>query len=296
MVFTLEVSISLGIDMNALPSTMPSPTAAAQAVIAGPHRGHDSSALGHGADEAGAGLRHAVEMEDQFKSRARWRASLDMIERQVPVAKRRFRTHQELYTFGQPFETLHLINSGIFKIVSLAPDGRERNADFFFDGDWLGFDGIPTGQHSCSCIALDIGEVWSVRYDALMLAAAKDPSLLRHVVTAISTQLARNRDIALSIGTLSADARVADFLLMWAISLAERGRRADEINVRMSRAEIGTFLCIRLESVSRALAKLAHHGVIAFNVRGRRDISIPDIAALSHFVQSDMAPSAQVLQ
>jgi CRP/FNR family transcriptional regulator len=230
------------------------------------------------------------------RSQPHWRSSLDMIESHVPVTKHRVRANDELYACGQPFEKLHLINSGIFKIVTLAPDGRERSADFSFDGDWLGFDGIPTGQHSCTAVALDIGEVWTVCYSTLMQAAAKAPSLLHHVLSAISAQLARNRDIALSIGTLSADARVADFLLMWAKSLAERGRRTDEINVHMSRADIGAFLGIRLESVSRSLTKLAQAGVIEFNERGRRDISIPDLAALSHFVQSDAESSCRVLQ
>jgi|GEM_PF-5961337 len=230
---------------------------------------------------------HSSRVADLSQIRTNWRASLDMIERNVPFTKRLIRTHDELYSFGLPFETLHLINSGIFKVVSLSPDGRERSADFVFAGDWLGFDGIPTGQHSCMAVALEYGEIWAVPYDSLMTAAAKNPSLLHHVLAAISAQLARNRDTALSIGTLSAEARVADFLVMWASSLAERGRRTDEINVHMSRSEIGAYLGIRLESVSRALAKLARCGVIAFNERGRRDISIPDLTALSRFVWSD---------
>lgn len=241
-------------------------------------------------------VRHDLELESKLAGdRPDWRASLDMIERHVRVSKRLIRTHDGLYTCGQPFDTLHLIHSGIFKIVSLAADGRERSADFVFDGDWLGFDGIPTGQHSCTAIALDVGEVWALRYDHLMKAAAKDPSLLHHVMAAISAQLARNRDIALSIGTLSAEARVADFLLFWTRSLAERGRRTDEINVHMSRSEIGAFLGVRLESVSRALAKLAQVGVISFN-GGRRDISIPDPSALSRFVQGDLVPGERSLQ
>lgn len=272
--------------MNSVPHAMKS-TASDMQVLPVSHRESHLTSVLYDLNDPGA--RPAY-------NRPRWRASLDMIERHVPVIKRKVRTHEELYTWGQPFETLHLINAGIFKIVSLAPDGRERNADFSFDGDWLGFDGIPAGKHSCTAIALDIGEVWTVYYDTLIQAAVKDPSLLHHVMAAISAQLARNRDIALSIGTLSAEARVADFLLMWANSLTERGRRTDEIKVQMSRAEIGTFLGIRVESVSRSLSKLAQLGVIAFNERGRRDISIPDIAALSHFVQSDLEHSDRVLQ
>lgn len=230
------------------------------------------------------------------RARPRWRESLDLMERCITVGKRKIKTHDEIYMCGQPFDTLYLINSGLFKIVSLTSDGRERSADFFFDGDWLGFDGIPTGYHSCTAVALDIGEVWTVSYDTLMQASAREPALLRGVLAAVSGQLARNRDIALSIGTLSAEARVADFLLQWAQSLAERGRRTDQINIHMSRAEIGNFLGLRLESVSRSLTKLVQCGVIAFNEKGRRDISIPNLEALSHFIQNDADSLNTVLQ
>ncbi|MES2946940.1 MAG: Crp/Fnr family transcriptional regulator [Pseudomonadota bacterium] len=256
------------------------------------------------ADRLPVGGPHVAEYNDSlrtegretFQDRYQWRQSLDLIARHVPVTKCKVTTHDQIYVCGQPFKTLHLINSGLFKILSLAPDGRERSADFFFEGDWLGFDGMATGYHSCSTISLDIGEIWAVQYDCLMQAAVNEPSLLRHVLGAVGGQLARNRDITLSIGTLSAEAKVADFLLMWANSLAKRGRRTDQINIRLSRADIGDFLGIRLESVSRSLSKLAHCGIIAFHDRGRRDISILDLNALSHFVQKDTENQQKVMQ
>lgn len=227
------------------------------------------------------------EVRESATDRNQWRKSLDLIPRYVPISKCKIATSDQIYVCGQPFKTLHLINSGLFKILSLAPDGRERSADFFFEGDWLGFDGMATGHHTCSTVALDTGEIWTVQYDTLMQAAVKEPMLLRHLMGAVGGQLGRNRDITLSIGTLSAEAKVADFLLMWANSLAKRGRRTDQINIRQSRADIGDFLGIRLESVSRSLSKLAQCGIIAFHDRGRRDISILDIDALSDFVQKD---------
>lgn len=237
--------------------------------------------------DSAAVSRTRLEGSDPTADRHQWRKSLDLIARYVPITKCKVATNDQIYICGQPFKTLHLINSGLFKILSLAPDGRERSADFFFEGDWLGFDGMATGQHTCSTVSLDTGEIWAMQYDTLMQAAVKEPLLLRHLLGAVGGQLARNRDITLSIGSLSAEAKVADFLLMWANSLAKRGRRTDQINIRQSRADIGDFLGIRLESVSRSLSKLAQCGIIAFQDRGRRDISILDIDALSDFVQKD---------
>ena len=84
---------------------------------------------------------------------------------------------------------------------------------------------------------------------------------------AMSREIARDRDSLMSVCTLPADARVADFLRYWAESLAQRGLRTDQITLRMTRAEIGNYLGMTLETVSRALSRLARDQVIALRRR-----------------------------
>jgi CRP/FNR family transcriptional regulator len=100
----------------------------------------------------------------------------------------------------------------------------------------------------------------------------------------------------MSVCTLPADARVADFLRYWADSLAKRGMRTDRITLRMTRAEIGNYLGMTLETVSRALSKLARDKIIAFSEKGRRDVQIPDVNALATFVQRCLIPTSAVVQ
>ena len=107
----------------------------------------------------------------------------------------------------------------------------------------------------------------------------------------MSREIARDRDSLMSVCTLPADARVAEFLRYWAESLASRGMRTDQITLRMTRAEIGNYLGMTLETVSRALSKLARDKVIGFAEKGRRDVHIPDVGALSAFVQRCLAPA-----
>ena len=232
-----------------------------------------------------AGPDPSVGAQGGSAARSFWRESLALVERHLSFARRKLRTGDRVYLCGQPFDTLFLVSAGLFKIVNLAPDGREQPAGLYFKGDWLGFDGIPSGRHGCSAIALDSGELWTIRYDTLLQVSAAEPMVMRVVLAAMSSQLARNRDSMLSMGTLTADARVADFLLQWAQALAERGLRTDQINVHMTRADIGHYLGLTLESVSRALSRLARCGVIEFNEKGRRDISIPSLTALRKFIQ-----------
>lgn len=242
-------------------------------------------------------ISNSTSASEQAGARAKsfWRESLALMEQHLPFGRRKVQNEDQIYQCGQVFDTLYLISSGLFKIVNLSADGREQPAGLYFKGDWLGFDGIPSGRYGCSAIALDSGEVWSIRYDTLLQVSAKEPLMMRLVLAAISTQLARNRDAALSMGTLPADARVADFLLQWAHCLAERGMRTDQINVHMSRADMGDYLGLRLESVSRALSRLARSGVILFNEKGRRDITIPNLAALSEFIQHRADPATSDL-
>ncbi|MEO5509443.1 MAG: Crp/Fnr family transcriptional regulator [Longimicrobiales bacterium] len=196
-----------------------------------------------------------------------------------------------IYQAGEQFGNLYILNSGFFKIVNLSHDGREQVVGLKFRGDWLGFDGIAHGRYSCHAVAMDTGEVCVIRYDTLLVACAAEPALLTFLHEAMSREMARDRDSLMSVCTLPADARVADFLRYWAESLATRGMRTDQIKLCMTRAEIGNYLGLTLESVSRALSKLARDKVIAFAEKGRRDVQIPDVGALSAFVQRCLTPA-----
>ena len=195
-----------------------------------------------------------------------------------------------VYAAGERFETLYVLTSGFFKMVNLSADGREQVVSLKFRGDWLGFDGIAAGSYACDAVAMDTGEVLAIRYAELLSASVACPALLTVLHEAMSREIGRDRDSLMSVCTLPADARVAEFLRCWADSLARSGMRCDQITLRMTRAEIGNYLGMTLETVSRALSKLARSHVIAFADKGRRDIRIPDVDALSMFVQRCLAP------
>ncbi len=225
----------------------------------------------------------------------RWRESLALIERHVQFSRRTVHAGDAVQVAGDAFTSLHIVNSGVFKTVNLASDGREQMVGLHFKGDWIGFDGIAAGRCACDAIAMDTGEIWSVDYSALLKAAATVPALMHAVHAAMSSLLARDRDWLLALGTLPADARVADFVRYWAESLAERGIRTDQVTLRMTRAEIGNYLGMTLETVSRAFSRLARAGLIRFDEKGRRDIAIPCVQALADFVQDTVNPPEPVV-
>ncbi|VTU27699.1 Anaerobic regulatory protein [Variovorax sp. PBL-H6] len=216
--------------------------------------------------------------------------ALELLESNVAIHRRIVRTGDSVYQVGQPFACLYVINSGFFKMVNLSGEGREQVVGLHFKGDWLGLDGIAAGRYGCDAIAMDTGEVWAIRYDALLQAALRTPALLTALHEAMSRELTRDHESLLSLCTLPADARVAGFLRYWADALAQRGLRTDQITLHMTRAEIGNYLGMTLESVSRAFSRLARGDVIRFMEKGRRDIHIPKVEALTSFIQHIAAP------
>ena len=231
--------------------------------------------------EAGANLRASQRIADVLK----------LLSTTLPLQRRLVHAGERIYQAGEHFGNRYILNSGFFKIVTLSADGREQVVGLKFRGDWLGFDGIAQGSYSCDAVAMDTGEVWAIPYDVLLAACANQRELMTVLHEAMSREIARDRDSLMSVCTLPADARVAEFLRYWAESLAKRGLRTDQIALRMTRAEIGNYLGMTLETVSRALSRLARDKVIGFASKGRRDVQIPNVAALSAFVQRCLSPA-----
>ena len=216
---------------------------------------------------------------------------LALVDASVQVQRRILRAGDLVYQAGQRFTHLYVANTGAYKIVNLTRDGREQIVSLKFRGDWMGLDGLADSAHDCDAVAMDTGEVWAVPYAALLQACAERPALMSSFHEAMGREIARDRSSLTSVCTLPADARVTDFLHDWATALACRGLRTDQITLRMTRAEVGNYLGLTLETVSRALSRLARADLIRFADSGRREIVIPDIEALGDFVQAALAPA-----
>ncbi len=212
---------------------------------------------------------------------------LQLLQRNVSVRRRLVHAGETLFRTGDPFRDVFLIRCGACKLINIAADGRGQLVSLLFKGDWLGFDGISDGQYRCDAVTLDTGEVWAMRYEDLLHAGARSPALLGQLHVAMSREITRGRDADLAHSTLSADAKVADFLHRLADSLAGSGLSTDTIRLCVSRAEIGSHLGLAHESVSRAISRLVREQVISFGPAGRRELHIPRLAALRDFVQRD---------
>lgn len=226
-----------------------------------------------------------------------WQDSLALVERHVQFTRRRMLPGAAVQLAGEAFTSLHIVKLGIVKAVALSANGREQVVGLYFPGDWIGFDGIASGLCGSDALALETCEVWSLRYEGLLRATGPIQAILHTVCVAISAQLARDCEWRFAICTQSADARIANFVLTWVQALSARGLRTDQIALHLTRSEIGSFLGMTLETVSRSFSRLDRYGLIRFENKGRRYFAVPCVAALMEYARNlEDSPERKTLQ
>jgi len=188
--------------------------------------------------------------------------------------RKRVKRDELLCHMGAPVESLYAVRSGFFESRSAVEDGREQVTGFHMPGDIVGMDAIATGKHGASVVALEDAEVCVIPF-----ARLGQPEVQRHVQKAMTHELSRARGMLLSLGTLSAEERVAAFLLGFSRRMQALGYACDEFQLRMSRGDIGSYLGMSIETACRILMRFDREGVIALKQRRVRILDMPALAA-----------------
>lgn len=203
------------------------------------------------------------------------------------IGRRRLQKGQKLYRAGEPFLFLYAVRLGTFKAGLPLNDGDEHVSAFHFPGDIMGFDGVADGRHRTTATALEAAEACAIPFAQLMEACAGSTELRKRVAQLMGTQLVREYRTTQLVARHLSEARVAGFLLLVSGWMRERGYSPREFHLRMSRAEIGSYLGTSLETVSRALSLFARRGFIL--VHSRR-IELVDEPGLQAFEAGDHGP------
>jgi CRP/FNR family transcriptional regulator len=149
---------------------------------------------------------------------------------------------------------LYAIRTGFFKTQVLHEDGREQVTGFQMAGEIIGLDAISTDVHTCDAVALEDSEVCELPFNQLEELSRQLPSLQRHLHKIMSREIVRDQGIMLLLGSMRAEERLAAFLLNLSQRFAARGYSASSFRLRMTRQEIGSYLGLKLETVSRTLS------------------------------------------
>ena len=228
-----------------------SPPALPRAATAGPLREFPA----HGSDRAIRELSAGLEADTLRELDA------------VISSSSRLKKGDTLYQAGEPFIALFAIRQGSCKTTVLAEDGREQVTGYHMVGDIIGLDGIDSERHGCAAVALEDTTACALPFECLAKLARTSVTLQHNIHRFLSRGIAREQDMMLLLGSMRAEERLAVFLLNLSERYQQRGYSSTEFVLRMTRQEIGSYLGIKLETVSRGFSRFQEEGLL--QVQGR---------------------------
>jgi len=199
---------------------------------------------------------------------------------QVVFARRRLKRGDSLFKAGDPFNALYAIRSGFLKTTVLDSDGREQVTGFQMGGELLGLDGIGTGRYNGNAVALEDSEVCVLPFALIEELGREIPAIQRNLHSVLSREIVRDHGVMMLLGSMSAEERLAAFLLNLSRRFTARGYSPSDFNLRMTREEIGSYLGLKLETVSRLFSRFQADNLIEVQQKHVRILDIPGLEAL----------------
>lgn len=203
-------------------------------------------------------------------------ADLDQLER-IIKRRRPVQRGEYLFQMGQRFESIYAVRSGSVKTYTLTEDGREQVTGFHLPGELVGLDAISGEQHTCTAKALETTSVCEVPYTQLESLWTSIPSLPRQLMRIMSKEVLHDQTLMMLLGKKTAEERLASYLLSVSTRLGQRGFSYHEFNLSMSRNDIGNYLGLAVETVSRLFTRFQDENVLTVQ---RRNVRIHDLNGL----------------
>lgn len=198
----------------------------------------------------------------------------NLVEDRIRVKK-----GEHIYQQGDKMDALFSVRFGTLKSENTLADGRAQVTGFHLAGEILGLDSIEENVHTSNAVALEDSEVCMIRLDELESLSRQVPSLQSQFHRILSREISQDHQHLLALGSMRAEERLANFLLNLSDRLALRGYSSNEFNLKMSREDIGSYLGVQLETVSRLFSRFAETGMIQIK---QRHVKLIDLAALEH--------------
>ena len=188
---------------------------------------------------------------------------------------KRIKRGETLYRSGEGFNAVFAVRSGFFKSSVVLEDGRDQVTGFHMAGEVLGMDGIGTELYTADVVALEDSEVCIIPY-----ARIEEAGMQRQLHKAMSRELVRDQGVMMLLGTMRAEERLAAFLINLSTRFVARGFSSSEFHLRMTREEIGSYLGLSLETVSRLFSRFQEDGLIAVQQKHVRILDVPGLRAV----------------
>jgi CRP/FNR family transcriptional regulator len=205
----------------------------------------------------------------------------------IVFARRRIKRGERLFNSGDGFRSIYAIRRGFFKTSLADEEGREQVTGFFMGGELLGMDGLGSGYYKDSALALEDSDVCVMPYTLIEETSRDVPSLQRRLHSVLAREIVRGHGIMMLLGSMGGQERLAAFLINLSRRFLRRGYSGSDFVLRMTREEIGSYLGLKLETVSRLFSAFQNSGLI--EVR-KKQVAIIDIKGLERV----LAPTLRI--
>ena len=202
---------------------------------------------------------------------------------ELVASRRTVKRGEALFHAGDPFHSLYAVRTGFFKTRVSSEDGRDQVTGFQMAGELLGLDAISQDRHTCDAVALEDSQVCVIHYSQLENLSREFTELQSSFHKIMSREIVRDHGVMLLLGSMRAEERLAAFLLNLTQRLQARGFSPSSLILRMTREEIGSYLGLKLETVSRTFSKFQDDGLLEVK---QRQIRILDQEGLQRLVNS----------
>ena len=214
---------------------------------------------------------------------------LNMLESVVRQSKP---LHRGDYIFrtGDPFRSLFAVHSGTIKLYTTTDSGDDQIMGFYFPGEILGFDAIENNQHACSAVALETSTYCAFSFNRLEDICNRIPGLQRQIFRLMSRELSSDNELLLTLSNKNAEGKIATFLVSLSHRFKRLGYSSSVFKLAMSRQDIGNYLGLTIETVSRIFSRLQRDNIIA---TARKNVEIKDHARLKNICTGSSGQMSQ---
>lgn len=190
-----------------------------------------------------------------------------------------------LYRANAPFDSVYAIRSGAVKAITLSDNGEEQVTGFYLPGEVVGMDGIADNRYTNSVIALETASVCEIPFHRMEELSLQIPNLQRHFFQLMSREITQDQQIITLLSKSSAEERIAALLLSISSRNSRRQLSATAFRLPMSRTDIGNYLGLTIETVSRIFTRLQKQEVIHVD---KKEVLITNMEQLRSIANGDV--------
>ena len=200
-----------------------------------------------------------------------------VIERGRPVHKQQFIFHA-----GDPFQSVYAIRSGAIKSYCTSEDGSEQVTGFYLPGEIFGWDGIDNNNHKNTAVALETTALCEIPFNRLEEVSRTMPILQQHFMRLMAKEITSDQELITLLAKSSAEERVASLLISLSNRLKRQHLSATRFRLPMSRADIGNYLGLTVETVSRVFSRFQSFDLILCDKKEIEITNLPGLSSLAH--------------